>query len=73
MARFHCSVCIACRDGFYVSNYLHLSLPTSAYGSRAPTSGGQYHWVAQFAPAKFAASFSWAAGKLPFLEMWILF
>lgn len=40
---------------------------------RAPTSGGQYHWVAQFAPVRFAVRFSWAAGTLlfeaPELEM----
>lgn len=29
---------------------------------RSPTSGGQYHWVAQLAPARFAVAFSWAAG-----------
>ena len=62
MARFHCSLCIACGDGFYVSFYLRPYHPKETYGSRAPTSGGQYHWVAQFAPARFAASFSWAAG-----------
>ena len=30
---------------------------------RSPTSGGQYHWVAQLAPARYAVTFSWAAGK----------
>lgn len=33
--------------------------------ARAPTSGGQYHWVAQLAPARFAVTFSWAAGGTP--------
>ena len=32
---------------------------------RAPTSGGQYHWVAQLAPRRFAVTFSWAAGTMP--------
>ena len=39
--------------------------PTNSDWSRAPTSGGQYHWVAQFAPKRFAVTFSWAAGMLP--------
>ena len=34
----------------------------SDFDPRAPTSGGQYHWVAELAPVKFATSFSWAAG-----------
>lgn len=28
----------------------------------SPTSGGQYHWVSELAPARFAVGFSWAAG-----------
>lgn len=35
---------------------------------RSPTSGGQYHWVSQLAPARFAVVFSWAAGKLSLLK-----
>ena len=30
--------------------------------SRSPTAGGQYHWVAELAPMRFATTFSWAAG-----------
>ncbi|KAL8926893.1 MAG: hypothetical protein Q9208_002702 [Pyrenodesmia sp. 3 TL-2023] len=30
--------------------------------ARAPTSGAQYHWVSQLAPARYAVAFSWAAG-----------
>lgn len=30
---------------------------------RSPTSGGQYHWVSQLAPARSAVVFSWTAGK----------
>lgn len=32
---------------------------------RYPTSGGQYHWVAQLSPPRFRVIFSWAAGILP--------
>ena len=35
---------------------------------RAPTSGGQYHWVAQLAPTRFARTFSWAAGTMNLLR-----
>ena len=30
--------------------------------SMMPTAGAQYHWSAGFAPVRFAATFSWAAG-----------
>ena len=30
----------------------------------SPTSGGQYHWVAELAPRRFALTFSWTAGEL---------
>jgi amino acid transporter len=33
--------------------------------SMAPTSGGQYHWVSEFAPENYQKFFSYAAGKLP--------
>ena len=33
-------------------------------GSMAPTSGGQYHWVSEFAPAKFQKILSYAVGWL---------
>lgn len=44
------------------------SQSTKTDRSRAPTSGGQYHWVAQLAPARFAVTFSWAAGAIPSLR-----
>jgi amino acid transporter len=35
-----------------------------AIGSMAPTSGGQYHWVSEFAPAQFQKILSYAVGWL---------
>lgn len=32
---------------------------------RAPTSGGQYHWVAMLAPPKYSAFLSWFTGLPP--------
>lgn len=32
--------------------------------SMAPTSGGQYHWVSEFAPAKYQKFLSYSAGKM---------
>lgn len=34
--------------------------------SMAPTSGGQYHWVSEFAPKKYQKFLSYAAGKSSF-------
>ena len=34
--------------------------------SMAPTSGGQYHWVSEFAPEEYQKFFSYAAGKIPY-------
>lgn len=31
--------------------------------SVAPTTGGQYHWVSEFAPARFQAFLSYVVGK----------
>ncbi|KAK3710108.1 hypothetical protein LTR37_010539 [Vermiconidia calcicola] len=36
-------------------------------GSMAPTSGGQYHWVSEFAPAKYQKILSYAVGWLSVL------
>jgi choline transport protein len=35
--------------------------------SRAPTNGGQYHWVAQFSPPRFSAFLSWTTGWIEVL------
>lgn len=32
--------------------------------SMAPTAGGQYHWVSEFAPASFQKPLSYVVGKL---------
>jgi choline transport protein len=32
--------------------------------SRAPTSGGQYHWVSEFTPARYQKFLSYAAGRI---------
>jgi hypothetical protein len=32
---------------------------------RSPTSGGQYHWVSEFAPPKAQKMLSYAVGTLP--------
>jgi hypothetical protein len=37
--------------------------------SRAPTSGGQYHWVSEFAPPKYQKYLSYASGRPRSCEM----
>ena len=31
---------------------------------RSPTSGGQYHWVSEFAPKSYQRFLSWFVGKI---------
>jgi hypothetical protein len=45
-----------------------LSIPSCGFPSyicfsRAPTSGGQYHWVSEFAPPKYQKFLSYASGS----------
>ena len=57
---------IACRNGVYVS-------PCSEIGAldksrqtdpcRAPTSGGQYHWISEFAPPAYQKLASYISGR----------
>ena len=39
-------------------------LSMAEMASMAPTSGGQYHWVSEFAPAKYQKQLSYAVGWL---------
>lgn len=40
--------------------------------SMAPTSGGQYHWVAILAPPKYRVVLSWCTGALPLFSRLLL-
>jgi len=40
-----------------------MRLPSYTYFSRAPTSGGQYHWVSEFAPPEYQKFLSYASGS----------
>lgn len=52
------------RNGVNVGQ--EISFPEELNGfSSTPIAGGQYHWTAQFAPKRFAASVSWIQGKNP--------
>lgn len=37
-------------------------LPADLYSSRAPTAGGQYHWVSEFAPPRYQKFLSYLVG-----------
>ena len=45
---------------FFGAGIVMISLAEMA--SMAPTSGGQYHWVSEFAPAKYQKFFSYITG-----------
>ena len=50
------------------SMYVSLVDPNACTGlmfvnNRAPTSGGQYHWVSEFAPRKYQKFLSFIVGK----------
>ena len=42
----------------------NVMLSLAEMASMAPTSGGQYHWVSEFAPAKYQKLLSYAVGWL---------
>ncbi|KAF1844975.1 amino acid transporter [Cucurbitaria berberidis CBS 394.84] len=44
--------------------FLCVNTSMAEMGSMAPTSGGQYHWVSEFAPPRFQKSFSYMIGWL---------
>lgn len=37
--------------------------------SMAPISGGQYHWVSEFAPPKYQKFLSYISGKIPWNDL----
>lgn len=43
-------------------------LSLAEMASMAPTSGGQYHWVSEFAPARHQQALSYTAGWLSMLS-----
>jgi amino acid permease len=50
----------------YVWTWFGLSLVMASLAemaSMAPTSGGQYHWVSEFAPPKYQKILSYLTGK----------
>ena len=49
------------RDGFHVST-LNTMISKSDVCFRAPTSGGQYHWVSEFAPKECQKFLSYITG-----------
>jgi amino acid transporter len=50
------SMCVATHQKFLTSG--------SLCGNRAPTSGGQYHWVSEMAPRKYQKFLSYMVGKV---------
>ncbi|RAR09895.1 zinc metalloproteinase [Stemphylium lycopersici] len=47
--------------------FLGVNVSLAEMGSMAPTSGGQYHWVSEFAPAKYQKFISYMTGWLSVL------
>ncbi|ORY15012.1 amino acid/polyamine transporter I [Clohesyomyces aquaticus] len=47
--------------------YIAVYLSMAEMGSMAPTSGGQYHWVSEFAPAEYQKPLSYMIGWLSML------
>jgi hypothetical protein len=41
---------------------------TSNFRHRAPTSGGQYHWVSEFAPPSLQKFLSYVTGEILYLR-----
>lgn len=62
MAFCHGHDCISCGDGFNVSPYEDRWSSATKVMHRAPTAGGQYHWVSEFAPPSFQKSLSYIVG-----------
>ena len=63
-------VCNTRRIGFNVripSTDRHISLTYSTF-NRAPTSGGQYYWVAMLAPVSSRKFLSYITGKFPLVQ-----
>jgi hypothetical protein len=56
-------------DGIYVHSILYVPfLSTGLTCLRAPTSGGQYHWVSEFAPQQYQPCPSYVVGWMPTLS-----
>ena len=47
--------------------YLCVYMSMAEMGSMAPTSGGQYHWVSEFAPKRWQKLLSYVVGWLSVL------
>ena len=58
------------RTGFDVSTSSHITLPSNS-DCRAPTSGGQYHWVSEFAPREYQKFLSYITGTEDGEGRWI--
>ena len=67
MGGLHDGVCHHCRDGLPVriehAKSCSLTREPLLMLSRAPTSGGQYHWVSEFAPVGTQKFVSYLVGK----------
>ena len=46
------------------SGFLCINISLAEMASMAPTSGGQYHWVSEFAPYKYQKFLSFIIGKM---------
>lgn len=71
--RLHLRHCIAGRDGFHVSIIWNILAETNQHQLlicflRAPISGGQYHWVSEFAPPKYQKFLSYVTGWMSMLS-----
>lgn len=56
------------RDGFHVRFRQSYCVVHSNLDCRAPTSGGQYHWVSEFAPPAYQQFFSYVVGWMSTLS-----
>jgi amino acid transporter len=72
LCRLWCRYDFTGGDGFHVSLHenfrLVCNLPIDVSSARAPTSGGQYHWVSEFAPPKYQKSLSYLSGWMSTLS-----
>jgi hypothetical protein len=63
----HVSFRLNRRNGFHVSELASsIWIWLLTVRGRAPTSGGQYHWVSEFAPRSWQRFISYIVGKATF-------
>ena len=68
----HAGVCDNRRNGLDVNEIPSPSWNCSlTLSARAPTSGGQYHWVSEYAPRSSQRFISYITGMTPFVQKYV--